>query len=85
MSSTQQASKQIRLEQHQIEAFYTDGFAKDQVAHFKKLIDVNALTGTRVVVDVGGGCGYFAKELQEKTGLKVRVIDSDKKSIEVCQ
>ncbi|NJR72467.1 MAG: class I SAM-dependent methyltransferase, partial [Gammaproteobacteria bacterium] len=33
------------------------------------------------IIDVGGGCGYFADQLNKKTGRPVRVIDSDTHSI----
>jgi hypothetical protein len=37
------------------------------------------------VVDVGGGCGFFAQRLSALTGRKVRVIDTDTASLEACR
>ena len=37
------------------------------------------------IVDIGGGCGFFAKALQNRIHLKVRVLDSDSQSIDFCK
>ena len=84
MQQTQQT-----LSQNQIEAFYHDNFVESQVNDFIKLlgISVNPTAGNPYlgkIVDVGGGCGYFAKALQNVTALKVRVLDTDLQSIERC-
>jgi hypothetical protein len=75
---------QKKLDQKQIEAFYVSHFAADQVAHFKNLLNTDETSFSHTVVDVGGGCGYFARHLKEKTGLKVRVLDTDAQSIAAC-
>lgn len=46
------------------------------------LTNENERTNESVVVDIGGGVGYFALSLNKLTGQKVRVIDSDKISID---
>jgi hypothetical protein len=76
-------AKQIKLAQSQIEAFYVDCFNESQVSDFIKLTNSIKLTNNyNCVVDVGGGVGYFARNLNNKTGASVRVIDSDFASIE---
>src|SRR5262245_30149797 len=72
--------EQVKLEKHQIEAFYLDCFAESQVAHFTQLMDSKERDFGKCV-DVGGGCGHFARLLNFKTGRPVRVIDSDQESI----
>ena len=34
---------------------------------------------------MGGGCGFFAKALQNRIHLKVRDLDSDSQSIDFCK
>ena len=43
------------------------------------------MTSEKYIVDAGGGCGHFARSLHLKTGLPFRVIDSDKKSIDIVK
>lgn len=76
--------EQIKLQDEQIEAFHSDTFTDQQVADFCTLVG-NALPGTGSVVDVGGGCGHFAGSLNAKTGLRLRIIDTDAKSVETCR
>jgi hypothetical protein len=78
------APAQVRLSDTQIEAFYHDQFVKDQVGDFMALVGPQDVRG-RVVVDVGGGCGFFAKSLRDATLYSVRVIDSDTRSVEACR
>ncbi len=85
MNTRENDSKQVKLAQHQIEAFYSDRLANDQIVHFQKLVGSDLLSKIQVAVDVGGGCGHFARQLAEKTGLQTRVIDSDRQSIENCK
>ena len=85
MSRESIATEQVRLNQEQIEEFYTDIFAFDQIVHFKRLTESVPAADFRTVVDIGGGCGYFARELNRKTGLHVRVVDTDRQSIENCR
>mgnify|MGYP001166758468 CR=1 FL=1 len=77
--------KQKTLEQHQIDEFNTDVFAKKQATHFETLTaNARSNNSIKTVVDMGGGNGYFATEL---SGMEifVRIIDSDKKSIQNCK
>ncbi len=71
--------KQITLAQLQIEAFDHRDFNESQVNDFIKLTNNNI---NNYIVDVGGGVGYFAQNLNDKTGASVRVIDSNLLSIE---
>jgi hypothetical protein len=77
------AATQERLSREQIEAFYHDEFVEDQTRHFLQLVEMRQ--SAKVVVDVGGGCGFFARRLSERTGRRVRVIDFDAGSIEACR
>ncbi|MBV9727172.1 MAG: class I SAM-dependent methyltransferase [Gammaproteobacteria bacterium] len=72
------------LSSEQVEAFRNDQFVEDQLRHFIALLGPAANEHSEVV-DVGGGCGFFARRLQSLTGRKVRVIDTDETSIEVCR
>lgn len=80
MQKTQQT-----LSPNQIETFYHDDFVESQVRDFIKLLKISATPSLVNIVDIGGGCGFFAKALQNLTGLKVRVLDTDLKSIESCK
>lgn len=73
---------QAKLSSAQIEAFYHDDFLTDQVADFQELV---GNTGSEVVVDIGGGCGYFAHRLSKVAGYPARVVDMDPTSIESCR
>jgi SAM-dependent methyltransferase len=69
----------------QIQAFYHDEFVEDQVRHFVELLGSSAGASDRgVVVDVGGGCGYFAEGIARRAGYPVRVLDSDPASVAEC-
>lgn len=71
------------LNESQIEAFHHDEFVEEQVQHFTTLIPVE--TGSQlVVVDIGGGVGYFAYRLAETSGHDIRVLDLDPASVEIC-
>lgn len=81
---------QQTLSQNQIEAFYHDNFVESQVGDFIKLLgtSVNSNAGSLTlgkIVDIGGGCGFFAKALQNVSGLNVRVLDTDSQSVEHCR
>lgn len=68
------AINQRRLSTEQVEAFHHDEFVTDQVADFGALVP--DVARGRVIVDVGGGCGFFALALAEDQGLRTRVIDT---------
>ena len=71
------------LSTDQIEAFHHDNFVENQVAHFVSLCGVNG--EHRNVLDMGGGCGYFAKRLMGLANYKVKVVDMDPASVDVCR
>ncbi|QPQ54430.1 hypothetical protein IC614_08735 [Allosphingosinicella flava] len=78
-----EAIAQRKLSSEQIEAFYHTEFVDDQVRDYARLMqDTN---GCGVVVDIGGGCGYFARALADSIGQPVRVIDQDPQSIQACR
>jgi len=75
---------QTLLSSQQVEAFHNDRFVEDETQHFLALLG-SAAADPSEVVDVGGGCGFFARRLSELTGRRVRVIDTDRTSIEACR
>lgn len=75
---------QKTLSQSQIEAFYHDHFVEAQVRNYLALVPP-LQPSPRAVVDVGGGCGFFAEGLRRAAGLGVRVLDTDPASIEACR
>lgn len=77
-------NKQSTLSQAQVQAFYHDNFVDSQVRDFIKLCGSSVIPLPGKVIDVGGGCGFFAKALEELTAFKVRVIDTDRQSIGNC-
>ncbi len=70
------------LSAEQVEAFYHDEFVDDQVRHFVSMFGAEA--GHKRVVDMGGGCGFFAKQLASQTDYQVKVIDMDPASVDAC-
>lgn len=74
---------QKTLSSEQVEAFYHDEFVTDQVRQFVHLFEHSADQG--MVVDMGGGCGFFARRLAELTNHPVRVIDMDPASVQACR
>jgi hypothetical protein len=75
---------QSLLSGEQIEAFQHDQFVEDQARQFMALLGP-AANDRSEVVDVGGGCGFFARRVHALTGRRVRVIDTDSASIEICR
>jgi hypothetical protein len=82
MTEPDAAALQRALSTEQVEAFYHDLFVEDQTRHFVEMAPRPA--GSGVVVDVGGGCGFFARRLQQLTARRVRVIDMDPASVRAC-
>lgn len=78
---------QIRLSDVQIAEFYHDDFVEDQTRDFVSLLgDADGAGGKDgVTIDVGGGCGFFARRLARLTGRRVRVLDMDAKSVDACR
>jgi hypothetical protein len=72
------------LNAKQVAAFYHDGFVQQQVDHFKK-IALRTVEPGKVVVDIGGGCGYFASAIKSELNIPTRVIDMDSVSVESAQ
>lgn len=79
---TEAVPTQAKLSPEQIEAFYHDIFVDDQVRDFRSMVGEH---GSELVVDVGGGCGFFARRLADTGGYRTRVIDMDPRSIEGCE
>jgi hypothetical protein len=73
---------QQRLSAEQIAEFYHDAFVRDQTRDFAAL--VGQPEGNGIVVDIGGGVGYFAESLRAELGHPVRVIDMDPTSVAQC-
>jgi hypothetical protein len=71
---------QKKLNQAQVAAFYHDEFVRQQVDHFKK-IALHAVRAGEVVVDIGGGCGFFACAIKKELNFFTRVIDMDSASV----
>lgn len=76
--------KQQTLSQEQIKAFYHDYFVETQVNDFVALFGASAKQHTDKIIDVGGGAGFFAKAIQDRLAIKVRVLDSDAQSVLFC-
>lgn len=74
---------QAKLSAEQIAAFYHDEFVVDQVRDFHDMLGGDR--GGKRVVDIGGGCGFFAKRLADTAGEQTRVIDMDPRSLEECR
>lgn len=76
MTKVASTPTQKTLNESQVAAFYHDRFVSDQVEHFKR-IALPVTDMSKTVVDIGGGCGYFADALQSEFGLHARVLDAD--------
>jgi hypothetical protein len=75
---------QQKLSDDQIEAFRHEEFVADQTRDFMALVADLPRAG-RAVVDIGGGCGFFAASLAAQSGARVRVVDSDAASVASCR
>jgi hypothetical protein len=80
--ASQSRGGQKRLNVEQVREFHHDHFVRDQVADFLAIAATLAARGP--VVDMGGGCGFFASALQASAGLSTSVVDMDAASIEAC-
>ena len=78
-------STQKILSQDQITAFYHELFVENEVDDFVALSDFSVTPSLDNIVDMGGGCVFFAKALQNRIHLKVKVLDSDSQSIDFCK
>jgi hypothetical protein len=79
------ASSQRRLANEQIEQFHHDLFVETQLEHFVELCVPHLAGRPGVVLDMGGGCGFFSAALQNRTGLSSRVVDADPVSVAKAQ
>jgi len=79
---SQAALAQAVLSAEQIQEFYHDAFVGDQVRDFRVLLGDRSVG---IVLDVGGGCGFFARSLSHEGGYQTRVMDMDPTSIENCR
>jgi hypothetical protein len=76
---------QKQLESVQLQEFYHDLFVDTQLEHFCELCAPLITNRSQYVVDVGGGCGYFAHAVAARFALPSRVIDMDPVSVARCQ
>lgn len=76
--------QQKYLSTSQLSSFYHDLFVTNQINHFEK-IALSALGPDQLVVDVGGGFGYFAEEVGKAFNIATRVIDADPVSVEAAR
>lgn len=74
---------QKTLASDQVREFYHDNFVADQVRDFLELVGP-APRANALVVDVGGGCGFFAHALEGRSTWHVRVLDTDPESVRTC-
>ena len=79
MSPTQQRV----LKTEQVEEFYHDIFVTTQVRDFVDFVAETKLP-VKKVIDIGGGCGFFAGALAQKTGFDAQVVDMDPGSVAAC-
>lgn len=84
-SETSPLGAQRTLDEHQIRRFRKDICVDDQVAHFSALTSNLGLDKDKTIVDIGGGCGFFAAALSQQFGFRTRVLDADRESVEICR
>ena len=64
------------------EAFYRQDFLQAPTNDF---VELSRSVREGTVVDMGGGCGFFAQGLRDQAGLRVRVVDMDPRSVAACR
>ena len=74
--------QQKHLNSSQLSKFHIDDFANLQLTYFRQLISLTDIDSEKVIVDIGGGSGFFAKKIAEFYQRLVRVIDLDKVALE---
>lgn len=74
------AIQQRVLKTGQLEEFYHDAFVTTQVRDFVAETEMPV----KKVVDIGGGCGFFADALAKKAGFDAQVVDMDPGSVASC-
>jgi hypothetical protein len=70
------------LDKQQIAYFDSKSAVNLQVEHFLILLGGLIPRDSKVILDVGGGRGYFAAKIYESTKCLIRVLDSDENSID---
>jgi len=75
---------QKKLSRSQVEAFHQYHGDETQIEHFLQLVSRDLLGSLNVVVDIGGGCGFFAASLKKNIDANVRVLDTDLVSVNTC-
>lgn len=75
---------QKTLSAEQTKEFYHDLFVSEQVVAFTQTAG-RSLAEHDLVVEIGGGCGYFAAELTRHLGIATVVVDTDRESIAACR
>lgn len=83
MPQTDRAT-QVLLNSAQVAEFYHDLFVETQVRHFSEIARPRLCPAPGRIVDIGGGCGHFASAIERGLGLKVKVIDLDPTSVQLC-
>jgi hypothetical protein len=73
--------RQRKLSADAITEFHHHDFVADQVRDFLALQD-STCVGT--IVDMGGGCGFFAQRLAGNVRNRIRVVDMDIASVRAC-
>lgn len=73
------------LAAEQLTEFYHNDFLSAQIRDFKDCFDVESKPVAGVIIDIGGGVGYFADAIKSDLGRAVRVIDMDPLSIQKCR
>ena len=71
------------LSAEQTQEFYHDHFVADQVGGLLRALGPSLKTDD-LIVDIGGGCGYFARALTGRASIAARVMDTDPASIAAC-
>jgi SAM-dependent methyltransferase len=76
---------QSLLKPDQVAAFYHSEFVTQQIEHFGTLIGKPPSDASKVLLDVGGGQGYFAAAAMKAFGLRCRVIDTDPVGVQTAK
>ncbi len=78
--------EQTVLKREQLDAFDFDGFVESQNLALRTLLSAHqvALAPQNYIVDIGGGCGYFARQISDLHP-RIKVYETDLKSIETCR
>lgn len=76
---------QRKLSREQLEHFYQYCDDDTQASHFLRLVPHSLLGAGNVVVDMGGGSGFFASSLKRYVDARIRIIDMDPVAVETCR